>query len=172
MNRETGSILTGRRDGRSWLRSRRESLLLLAGQGGDGFKFAVDLRLGRRFERCALLSMPGLLPVKRPVIQNVATDEGSCAVITTPPALWLATEPAWKGSRLIFNGNTAEGAPPPKPHSQGGLGAGRIPQATKNAERAASNNSCRFAAYKPREVQKPSPTRSNINHGYSQVEGR
>lgn len=60
----------------------------------------------------------------------------------------------------------------PKEGSQGGPGAGKdFPETTKNAERAASNNSCRFCKTETTRSAKPSPTRSNIDHAIPKSRG-
>ena len=60
----------------------------------------------------------------------------------------------------------------PKVGSQGGPGAGKnFPKATKDAERAASNNSCRFCGVPTTRSAKPNPTRSNIDHAVPKSRG-
>lgn len=72
----------------------------------------------------------------------------------------------------IFNKNNGNGAPPPKPGSQGGPGAGKgFPDSVKNAERAASNNSCRFCGVRTNTRAKSNPRKSNIDHAIPKSRG-
>jgi RHS repeat-associated protein len=99
---------------------------------------------------------------------DVATVAGAYVFVgASKNAQALMTTPMQRNS----TGDSSE-RPQPKEGSSGGPGAGkRFPESTKNAERAASNNSCRFCGVQTTRSRGPSSTRSNIDHAVPKSRG-
>ena len=83
-------------------------------------------------------------------------------------AVRIATTPMQRSSQ---SGSSSD-SPSPKPGSAGGPGAGKkFPESARNAEREASNNTCRFCGSETVRSSRPAPNRSNIDHAIPKSRG-